>query len=199
MSIARRLIDLAKSNLNLLLEKAAATTDPRRKLAEIPDEDLEAEVARRRAAREVENKVREARAHVDGTRADREKEARERADRVRAQRAQRAESQKEKARASAGAGAGPRPGAGRPGGGAPPPRAKNVDLARFYERLEIPYGSEFDTVKSSYRRLMRKYHPDLHSGSPEKLKAATEVSMALTEAYNELEKALKGGSSAKSR
>jgi len=57
----------------------------------------------------------------------------------------------------------------------------------------VPYGSQFDTVKAAYRRLMRKYHPDLHGGSPEKLKAATEVSQALTQAYNELEKVLLGG------
>jgi hypothetical protein len=38
---------------------------------------------------------------------------------------------------------------------------------------------------------MRRYHPDLHNHSPEKLKAATEVATALTQAYNELEKVLK--------
>jgi len=49
-------------------------------------------------------------------------------------------------------------------------------------------------VKLAYRKLMRKYHPDLHGHkSPEKLRAATEVSQALTQAYNELEKVLVGG------
>jgi DnaJ-class molecular chaperone len=54
----------------------------------------------------------------------------------------------------------------------------------------VPYGADWETVKSAYRKLMRKYHPDLHHKTPEKQKAATEVSTALTVAYNELEQAL---------
>jgi curved DNA-binding protein CbpA len=41
-------------------------------------------------------------------------------------------------------------------------------------------------VKSAYRKLMRKYHPDLHAGNPQKQKAATELSMRVTSAYNAL-------------
>ena len=33
---------------------------------------------------------------------------------------------------------------------------------------------------------MRRYHPDRHNGSPQKLKAATELSMRVSEAYNGL-------------
>src|SRR5262249_37785520 len=51
-----------------------------------------------------------------------------------------------------------------------------------------PYGAPFDEVKSAYRKLMRKYHPDLHNQSPKKQKAATELSMQVTQAYNALEK-----------
>ncbi len=64
-------------------------------------------------------------------------------------------------------------------------------IAQYYDRLELPYGASWEEVKAQYRKLMRKYHPDLHAGNPAKLKAATEVSMGLTQAYNELEKHLK--------
>jgi DnaJ-class molecular chaperone len=41
-------------------------------------------------------------------------------------------------------------------------------------------------IKTSYRQLMRKYHPDMHAGNPQKQKAATELSMRVTTAYNGL-------------
>ena len=67
-------------------------------------------------------------------------------------------------------------------------------MARYYQRLEIDYGSDWETVRQAYRRLMRKYHPDLHANkAPDKIRAAVEVSQALTQAYNELEKHLVGG------
>jgi len=39
--------------------------------------------------------------------------------------------------------------------------------------------------------LMRKYHPDHHTGSPEKQRAANEVAQRLTESYKLLEKKLR--------
>src|SRR5206468_12588591 len=66
-------------------------------------------------------------------------------------------------------------------------------IAQYYAQLEVPYGASLQTVKQSYRRLMRKYHPDLHSGDPEKQKVATELAQALSHAYHELELALKAG------
>jgi DnaJ-class molecular chaperone len=42
-------------------------------------------------------------------------------------------------------------------------------------------------VKTAYRALMRKYHPDMHAGNPSKQKAATELSMRVTTAYNALQ------------
>jgi hypothetical protein len=211
VSSIKRIIDLAKSNLNSLLERAAETADPRRRLASIPDAELEAELSRRRTARQADAKLDEAKARLDGgarppaDRAEREKTAREREERVRAARAGRdqAARQAEEARrneearraaASARASAGARAGARPSSGGGASTRGKDPLVVRYYERLEIPYGSDWETVKTSYRKLMRKYHPDLHGHkSPEKLKAATEVSQALTQAYNELEKVLVGG------
>jgi DnaJ domain len=231
MSSIRRIIDLARSNLNSLLELAADTADPRRRLATIPDAELEAELVRRRAARAAEQKFKDAKARIeDGgaapggaggggkaagpmpDRADRERAARERAERVRATRAAREQTAREQsARAdaerarrsssstSSSGGGGSRPGP-RPSWssgsstGSGTPRGRDPQLSRYYERLEIPYGSDWETIKTAYRKLMRKYHPDLHGNkSPEKQKAATEVAQALTQAYNELEKSLVGG------
>jgi hypothetical protein len=199
MSIAKKIIDLAKSNLNAILERAAETADPRRRLASIPDAELEAELARRRSARLTEEKIADAKAKIDAApmpdRAERERVAREREARVREARAKRereaAASASARRTASAGSGAGPRPRA--PSGGATP-RGRDAQLARYYDRLEVPYGSNWDAVKTAYRKLMRKYHPDMHANkSAEARRAATEVAQALTQAYNELEKVLLGG------
>ena len=219
MSSIRRFIDLARSNLNSLLERAAETADPRRRLASIPDSELEAELARRRAARAAEQKFNDAKARIEEgssrasssagasssapmpDRAAREKAAREREDRVRTARAAR-EADRAKAAEQARAEQARRASSQQqrsstrppPSSGGAAQRGRDPMLARYYERLEIAYGSDYETVKLAYRKLMRKYHPDLHGHkSPEKLRAATEVSQALTQAYNELEKVLVGG------
>ncbi len=78
---------------------------------------------------------------------------------------------------------------------APPPRSPAAIAARklqeSYATLEVPMNAPFDEVKSAYRRLMRKYHPDLHLADPKKHKAATAVSMQLTDAYKLIEAHLK--------
>jgi len=209
MSLTKRIIDLARSNLNSLLEKAADTVDPRRRLANIPDEELEAELKRRRASREQENRLNDAKSRVEGSydadRAERERNAREREERVRgarAQRAQREQTERAAREAEAKRRAQQSQARSRPAGSSSSssssgrtniPRGGNPEMAQYYARLELPYGADFTAVKLSYRRLMRKYHPDLHNVSPEKHRAATEVSQQLTQAYNELEKSLLGG------
>jgi DnaJ-domain-containing protein 1 len=247
VSLTKRLVDLAKSNLNSLLEKAADTADPRRKLNSLTDDELEQELERRRSMRAGEAAVRDARARIDADEpkpasapppasassassssassssappngapprstatSDREaraQAAREREARVKAAResreaevARRAAKAAEKARAQAEQQArsappprssAPPPGAGARSGAAPrAPRGADPMVVQYYARLELSYGAPWEDVKASYRRLMRKYHPDLHAGSPAKLKAATEVSQALTQAYNELDKIL---------
>ena len=64
-------------------------------------------------------------------------------------------------------------------------------LRKAYRDLEVPETADFETVRRAYRDLMRKYHPDRHTGSPEKLRAANEVAQKLTEAYKLLEKQLR--------
>ena len=39
--------------------------------------------------------------------------------------------------------------------------------------------------------MMRKYHPDLHGGSADKQRAATDLTQRLTEAYKTLERHLR--------
>ena len=153
MSIGRRLFNLAKSELNSLLDRAAEaehveSRDPdedlyrRFSLDEISDKELEAEIERRHRARQAQ-------AHGPSTTAD------------------------SSARASTGA----------------PARkpAPDDELRRAYAALEVPFGSDFATVRKSYRALMRKYHPDRHTESPEKQKTATELAQKLSQAFQVIE------------
>jgi hypothetical protein len=218
MSISKRILDVAKANLNALLDKAADAADPRRKLSNVSDAELEAELSRRRDARAAEDRLRQARAKVDAPEVPRaepakaeppktpppnsastDREARERAAREREARVRAAQAERERAARERAAQATKQQQqrAGQRGAGQqsrrPPPRGSEGLIAQYYARLELPVGAPFEAVKTSYRRLMRKYHPDMHNGSPEKLRAATEVAQALTQAYNELEKHLMGG------
>ena len=104
--------------------------------------------------------------------------------------------------AGGGASGGPRPGGRTSSGSAGSSRrpggfGRNDKIAKYYKVLDLPYGADFEQVKASYRKLMRKYHPDLHTQSPQKAKAATELSMQVTQAYNELENHLIGGTNKK--
>jgi DnaJ-domain-containing protein 1 len=73
------------------------------------------------------------------------------------------------------------------GGGRPPrPGTPDAQLAEWYRVLDLSVGADMAQVKTSYRQLMRKYHPDMHAGNPQKQKAATELSMRVTAAYNGL-------------
>jgi DnaJ-domain-containing protein 1 len=173
MTITQRLINLAKANLNALLDEVAEREGGR--LDDLSDNELEAELMRRRERRERDEEQRQSRED--------------------AQRAARARSASTAAgRESAGAGSGTneaRPrgeGAGRRGS-VRGPDART--LAQYYAQLEVPVGASLAEVKSSFRRLMRRYHPDRFADNPEKAKLATELTQKLTQAYRELEAVLK--------
>ncbi len=76
------------------------------------------------------------------------------------------------------------------------PRRSNTDtgpdpvLARYYANLEVPYGAGLDTVRGAWRRLVKEYHPDLHSADERKRRTATELVQGLNRAYEELVKHL---------
>jgi len=65
------------------------------------------------------------------------------------------------------------------------------ELAGYYANLEVPYGADLETVKKSWKRLLAKYHPDMHSSDSEKQKLATELTKGLNKAYKSLEQRLK--------
>ena len=70
------------------------------------------------------------------------------------------------------------------------PRQAEDPLARYYANLEIAPGADREAVKSAWKRMMKKYHPDLHDTDPEKRRTADELTRRLTESYRILDKEL---------
>jgi len=168
LGIGKRIVDLAKANLNALLDKAGGGETG---IDELTDEELEAELRRRRERKQREEEERKA--------------AERAAQNARARTAQQPRQPPPKA---------PPPPRREEKKKAPPPVSIGEKrLRELYTQLEVPYGASFEDVKKSFRRLMRKYHPDLHAGNPQKHKTATQLTMSLTQAYNELEQHLTGG------
>jgi len=190
VSIGRRLIDLARAELNSLLDRAARAEEDDEygsPTEHLSDKELEEELERRRQARQ------EAEHAARGTRADREGEP--------------LGDRRNPPPADGGRGPGARPGA-RGGASAgtgsssssgsrrrPEFRRATSDdsgaVRRAYAALEVPPGSDFETVRRAYRTLMRKYHPDLHTSTPEKQKDANRIAQGLTDSYKLLEKKLR--------
>lgn len=71
------------------------------------------------------------------------------------------------------------------------PPKQDPELSRYYANLEVPYGSDLETVRKAWKTMLRKYHPDLHSAEPEKARVANELVQGLNHAYEQLEKRLK--------
>ena len=63
-------------------------------------------------------------------------------------------------------------------------------LATYYANLELPYGADLERVKKAWKKMVRKYHPDLHGADPAKRQLANELSQGLNRAYEELKKRL---------
>jgi len=72
----------------------------------------------------------------------------------------------------------------------PTDAAVDPEIAGYYANLEAPYGADLQTVKKSWKRLLQKYHPDLHSRDPEKRRVALELSQGLNRAYEALKEHL---------
>ncbi len=209
MSLRRRIVD----GVNSVMDKVAADDTP---LSHVDEVELEEELERRQvmgkrtrrapgdnprarwaggseaAAKQRKAAADKRAAKIGSVRRKRDKaerNARERAFRDVQEQARR--QQRSEPRASRGASGGSRAsGRRRPRS---PLGGKDAKIARYYKVLNLPYGVGFDEVKSAFRKLVRKYHPDRHGGSPQKQKAATELTMRVTQAYNELEQHLTGG------
>ena len=63
-------------------------------------------------------------------------------------------------------------------------------MAGYYANLEIPYGSDSQTVRTAWKQMMKRYHPDLHGTDPQRRQVAEQLSAQLTQAYQELVAAL---------
>ena len=207
MSITRRILESAQSGLSRLTSLVIVDDDP---LSNVESAALQAELTARKAAREKsarkpeDNPLAKLAMANPGARAQRDKATRDRVSRVHKDRDDREAKQraaadeafrKMKEQAARG---GPMPGStwsstsssstGSSSSGPRPPRpgSQDAQLADWYRVLDLQPGADMAQIKTSYRQLMRKYHPDMHAGNPQRQKAATELSMRVTAAYNGL-------------
>lgn len=70
----------------------------------------------------------------------------------------------------------------------PPPAEPGIDreMAGYYANLELSYGATAAEAEKAWKRLIRRYHPDLHSQDPEKQRLATEIVKGLNRAYDKV-------------
>lgn len=65
--------------------------------------------------------------------------------------------------------------------------------AAYYANLELAPGASYAEIKSAYRRLLRKYHPDKHLNNASKARTAEEIAKRLNEAMDYFEQEHEGG------
>ena len=199
MSITRRILESAQSGLSKLTSLVIVDDEP---LSHVESAALQAELTARKAARERSPRSElgafgKLALATPAARAARDKAARERSARVHRERDERESRQRAaadeafrrmKEQAARGGFAGGTSSSSSSSGSARPPRPGTPDaqVAEWYRVLDLSAGADLAQIKSSYRQLMRKYHPDMHAGNPQKQKAATELSMRVTAAYNGL-------------
>jgi DnaJ-domain-containing protein 1 len=193
------ILDGAKTKISQLASLVVVDDEP---LSHVDGAALDAELKARRAWREKRQRKPEDHpvAKIAGAggaaRAQRERLATDRARVVHKERDERAARAKQAAdeafrRVKEQAGRAPSSSSSSSSGGgwsdrrAPRPGSNDAKLADAYRTLDLSPGvTDIAEIKSSYRKLMRKYHPDLHTASAQKQKAATELSMRVTQAYN---------------
>jgi curved DNA-binding protein len=54
-------------------------------------------------------------------------------------------------------------------------------MDNYYDILEVPKNASEDDIKKSYRRLSKKYHPDINNGNDEKFKQINEAYSVLSD------------------
>jgi len=203
VGITRRILDGAQSGLSKLTSLVIVDDEP---LSHVESAALQAELTARKAARErsgkqpLENPLAKQALAEPAARTVRERTAKDRASRIHRERDER--DAKTKAAADEAfrrmkeqaARGGPMPGpssssssSGSSGSArAPRPGTPEAQLGEWYRVLDLSPGADLSQIKTAYRQMMRKYHPDMHAGNPTKQKAATELSMRVTAAYNGL-------------
>ncbi len=209
MSYTRRIIETARDGLNTLMARVAADDTP---LSHVHAEELHGELSDRKAARDASGKgpLDNPRAKLAGAseaaQRQRQKMAADREARILGARRKQQEAQqraqdaafreaqeraRRQTRSSSNTSAGSQQSSGSRRTQGFPFGRHDEKLAQYYKVLDLAPGASFDEVKQAYRKAMRKYHPDRHAGNPKKQKAATELTMRVTQAYNELEQHLK--------
>jgi DnaJ-domain-containing protein 1 len=205
VSITRRILESAQSGLSKLTSLVIVDDEP---LSYVESAALQAELTARKAARAkagrspLDNPLAKQALPTPAARAEREKAAKERDEREARQKAAADDAfrrmKEEAARgggawsstssSSAGTSSSSSTGGNNSYSNPRPPRpgSQDAQVAEWYRVLDLSPGAEMSQIKSSYRQLMRKYHPDMHAGNPSKQKAATELSMRVTAAYNGL-------------
>ena len=56
-----------------------------------------------------------------------------------------------------------------------------MDFKDYYKTLGVPRDADEKTIKSAYRRLARKHHPDVNKGSSERFKEISEAHTVLSD------------------
>lgn len=69
----------------------------------------------------------------------------------------------------------------------PPADAWPSEIREDYAALELPLGADREAVKDAYRELVRRYHPDLHTGDPSKADVANELTVRIRQSYERLD------------
>ncbi len=203
MGITRRILESAQSGLSKLTSLVIVDDEP---LSSVESAALQLELSARKAAREkaprqpLDNPLAKLATSDPAARAAREKAARERAARVHRERDEREARQRSAAdeafrrmkdqaarggpytSSSSSSSSTSSSGSSRP----PRPGSTDAQLLEWYRVLDLQLGADMAQIKTAYRKMMRRYHPDMHQGNPAKLKAANEMSMRVTGAYNGL-------------
>jgi DnaJ-domain-containing protein 1 len=201
VGITKRILEGAQSGFSRLTSLVIVDDEP---LSHVEATALQAELAVRKAARArsprqpLDNPLARLAVSEPAARAGREKAASERAARVHRERNEREARQRAAAdeafrrmkdQAARGGGipsSGPSTSSHQSSARAPRPGSTEAQLYEWYRVLDLQVGADMAQIKTAYRQMMRKYHPDMHAGSPQKQKAATELSMRVTTAYNGL-------------
>jgi DnaJ-domain-containing protein 1 len=202
VSITKRILESAQSGLSRVTSLVIADDEP---LSHVESAALQAELVARKAARDrsqkkpMDNPLAKLATSDPAARSARDKAARERAARVHRERDERTARQRQaadeafrrmKEQAAKGGGSWSTSSSSSSSSSSskrpPRPGSTEAQLAEWYKVLDLQAGADMAQIKSSYRQLMRKYHPDMHAGNPQKQKAATELSMRVTTAYNGL-------------
>jgi DnaJ-domain-containing protein 1 len=66
------------------------------------------------------------------------------------------------------------------------PAATPEQVTAWYANLEIDAGSDLEAVHQGWKRLQRRYHPDLHAADPVRTAKATDLIQELNAAYRNL-------------